>query len=114
MLMKRRVIRPGLGASFLSALAGVLVAFGTFVVLAMVGTAAGLAVGVPMDLAPGDWRRLETVIAAAAAVGAFVACLFGGYVAARLGGHDGLRPGVGVFALAGVEPGAPPPSGGGL
>jgi hypothetical protein len=88
-----------LGASLLAALAGVLVALGTFVVLAVLLAAAGLAIGVPMGLAPGDWRQLETVVAGAAALGAFVAYLFGGYVAARLGGHDGLHHGVRVFAL---------------
>jgi hypothetical protein len=52
-----------------------------------------------MGRAPGDWRQLETVVAGAVALGAFVAYLFGGYVAARLGGHDGLHHGVRVFAL---------------
>jgi MFS family permease len=88
-----------LGASLLAALAGVLVALGTFVVLAVLLAASGLAIGVPMGLAPGDWRQLETVVAGAVALGAFVAYLFGGYVAARLGGHDGLHHGVRVFAL---------------
>ena len=97
-----RTARSGprrLGASLLAALAGVLVALGTFVVLAVLLAAAGLAIGVPMGLAPSDWRQLETVVAGAAALGAFVAYLFGGYVAARLGGHDGLHHGVRVFAL---------------
>jgi hypothetical protein len=92
--------RPRLGASPLAALAGVLVAFGTFGVLAVLVAAAGMAIGVPLDLAPGDWQRLETAIAAAAALGALLAYLFGGYVAARLGGSDGLQHGLRVFTLA--------------
>jgi hypothetical protein len=91
--------RRRLGASLLAALAGVLVALGTFVVLAVLAGASALAIGVPMGLAPSDWRQLETVVAGAVAVGAFVAHLFGGYVAARLGGHDGFHHGVRVFAL---------------
>jgi MFS family permease len=97
---RERPDQPGLGASLLAALAGVLVAFGTFGVLAVVVAAVGMAIGVPLDLAPGDWRRLETAIAAAAALGALLAYLFGGYVAARLGGRDGLQHGLRVFTLA--------------
>jgi MFS family permease len=92
--------RRRLGASLLAALAGVLAAFGAFGVLAVLLAAMGLSIGVPLGLAPGDWRQLETVIAAAAALGSFVAYLFGGYVAARLGGRNGLQQGVRVFVLA--------------
>ena len=90
----------------LAALAGVLVAFGTFGVLAVLAGAAGLAVGVPLDLAPGDWQRLATIISLAAGALSLIAYFFGGYVAGRLGGRDGLQHGLRVFAMAVVVLGA--------
>jgi hypothetical protein len=85
----------------LAATAGVLAAFGSFLVLAMIVGAAWLAiVGVPLDLAPRDWHRLATVIALGAALISLLAYVFGGYVAARLGARDGLQHGLRVFALA--------------
>jgi MFS family permease len=87
--------------SILASIVGVLVAFGAFGVLAIVATAVGLAIGgMPLDLAPGDWQGLATLIALGAATVSLLAYLFGGYVAARLGGRDGLQHGLGVFALA--------------
>jgi hypothetical protein len=89
------------GAPMLAATAGVLASFGSFLVLAVLAGAAGLAiVGMPLDLAPGDWHRLATAIALGAALISLLAYLFGGYVAARLGGRDGLQHGLQVFALA--------------
>lgn len=89
------------GSSLLATAAGVLAAFGSFVVLAVVTGAAWLAiVGAPLDLAPRDWQRLATMMALGAAIVSLLAYLFGGYVAARLGGHDGLQQGMRVFALA--------------
>ncbi len=84
----------------LAAVAGVLVAFGSFGVLAVLAGAAGLAIGVPLDLAPQDWQQLATIISLAAAALSLLAYFFGGYVAGRLGGRDGLRHGLRVFALA--------------
>jgi hypothetical protein len=89
------------GSSALAAAAGVLAAFGSFVVLAVVAGAAWLAiVGMPLDLAPRDWQRLATMMALGSAALSLLAYLFGGYVAARLGGRDGLQQGLRVFALA--------------
>jgi hypothetical protein len=89
------------GASVLAAVAGVLTAFGSFVVLAVVAGAVGLAIlGMPLDLAPRDWQHLATVIALGSAAVSLLAYLFGGYVAARLGGRDGLQHGLRVFSLA--------------
>ena len=88
------------GASMLAAAAGVLAAFGCSLVLAVVAGAAWLSVvGMPLDLAPQDWHRLATVMALGAALIWLLAYLFGGYVAARLGGRDGLQHGFRVFAL---------------
>src|SRR6266498_3538510 len=85
----------------LAAVAGVLAAFGSFLVLAVIVGATSIAlIGMPLDLAPQDWHRLATVIALGAALVSLLAYLFGGYVAARLGGRDGLQHGLRVFALA--------------
>jgi hypothetical protein len=87
--------------SILASVVGVLVAFGAFGVLAIVASAVGFAIGgMPLDLAPGDWHGLATLIALCAATVSLLAYLFGGYVAARLGGSDGLQHGLSVFALA--------------
>ena len=89
------------GSSVLAATAGVLAAFGSFVVLAVVTGAAWLAiVGVPLDLAPRDWQRLATMMALGSAAVSLLAYLFGGYVAARLGRRDGFQQGLRVFGLA--------------
>src|SRR6266511_6496898 len=88
-------------ASMLAAAAGVLAAFGSFLVLAVIVGATSIAlIGMPLDLAPQDWHRLATVIALGAALVSLLAYLFGGYVAARLGGRDGLQHGLRVFGLA--------------
>jgi hypothetical protein len=85
----------------MASIVGVLVAFGASIVLAIVATAIALAIGgMPLDLAPGDWQGLATLIALGAATVSLIAYLFGGYVAARLGGRDGFQHGLGVFGLA--------------
>jgi MFS family permease len=83
----------------LATVAGVLAAFGSFVVLGVLAGAVGLAVvGLPLDLAPRDWNGLANGIAFGATVVSLLAYLFGGYVAARLAGSDGLQSGLRVFA----------------
>jgi hypothetical protein len=83
----------------LATVAGVLAAFGSFVVLGVVAGAVGLAiVGLPLDLAPRDWNGLANGIAFGATVVSLLAYLFGGYVAARLVGSDGIQSGLRVFA----------------
>jgi hypothetical protein len=83
----------------LATIAGVLAAFGSFVVLGVVAGAVGLAfVGLPLDLAPRDWNGLANGIAFGATVVSLLAYLFGGYVAARLVGSDGILSGLRVFA----------------
>lgn len=90
--------RPRRGRA-LATVAGVLAAFGTFVVLGVVAGAVGLAfVGLPLDLAPGDWNGLANGIAFGATVVSLLAYLFGGYVAARMAGSDGILSGLRVFA----------------
>jgi hypothetical protein len=65
--------------SLISVLAGVLVAYGAFAILAALVGAAATAIGLTNDLSRNDWDRLGTGSAIAAAVVLFLAYLFGGY-----------------------------------
>ena len=95
------VREAGLGRlSFPSILAGVLVAYGAFAVLAaLVGTVAA-AIGLNTDLNRNDWATLGLGSAVAVAVVLLVAYLFGGYVAGRMARRAGLLNGLAVFLLA--------------
>ena len=86
--------------SFISVLAGTLVAYGAFAVLAALLGAAAAAIGVDNGLSRNDWARLGTGSAIAAAVVLFLAYLFGGYVAGRMARRAGLLNGLAVFLLA--------------
>jgi hypothetical protein len=86
--------------SFLSVLAGVLVAYGAFAVLAALVGAAATAIGLTNDLSRNDWARLGTGSAIAAGVVLLLAYLFGGYVAGRMARRAGLLNGLAVFLLA--------------
>jgi hypothetical protein len=98
---KRLARQAGLGRlSFISVLAGVLVAYGAFAVLAaLVGTVA-VAISLDAELASNDWTTFGMGSAVTVTVVAFVAYLFGGYVAGRMARRAGLVNGVAVFALA--------------
>jgi hypothetical protein len=91
----------GLGRlSFPSILAGVLVAYGAFAVLAaLVGTVAA-AIGLNTDLNRNDWATLGVGSAIAVAVVLLLAYVFGGYVAGRMARRAGLLNGLAVFLLA--------------
>jgi hypothetical protein len=91
----------GLGRlSLPSVLAGVLVAYGAFAVLAaLVGTVAA-AIGLNTDLSRNDWAALGVGSAIAVAVVLLLAYLFGGYVAGRMARRAGLLNGLAVFLLA--------------
>jgi hypothetical protein len=86
--------------SFISVLAGVLVAYGAFAVLAALVGAVATAIGLSNDLSRNDWARLGTGSAIAAAVVLLLAYLFGGYVAGRMARRAGLLNGLAVFVLA--------------
>jgi hypothetical protein len=91
----------GLGRlSLPSVLAGVLVAYGAFAVLAALVGAAAAAIGLSTDLAGNDWATLGVGSAIALAVVLLVAYLFGGYVAGRMARRAGLVNGLAVFVLA--------------
>jgi hypothetical protein len=98
---KRLARQAGLGRlSFISALAGVLVAYGAFAVLAALVGAVAVALGLDAQLASNDWTTLGKGSAVTVTVVAFVAYLFGGYVAGRMARRAGLINGLAVFALA--------------
>jgi hypothetical protein len=100
---KRLARQAGLGRlSFISALAGVLVAYGAFALLAaLVGAVAvAVAIGLDTELASNDWTTFGMGSAVTVTVVAFVAYLFGGYVAGRMARRAGLVNGLAVFALA--------------
>jgi hypothetical protein len=91
----------GLGRlSLPSILAGVLVAYGAFAVLAaLVGTVTA-AIGLNAELNRNDWATLGVGSAIAVAVVLLLAYLFGGYVAGRMARRAGLLNGLAVFLLA--------------
>ena len=98
---KRLARQAGLGRlSFISALAGVLVAYGAFALLAALVGAVAVAIGLDTELASNDWTTLGRGSAVTVTVVAFVAYLFGGYVAGRMARRAGLVNGLAVFALA--------------
>jgi hypothetical protein len=91
----------GLGRlSLPSVLAGVLVAYGAFAVLAALVGAVAAAIGLNTDLAGNDWATLGVGSAIAAAIVLLLAYLFGGYVAGRMARRAGLLNGLAVFVLA--------------
>jgi hypothetical protein len=93
--------QAGIGKlSFISVLAGVLVAYGAFAVLVALAGAAAAALGLTSDLSANNWAELGVGSAIVAAVVLLVAYLFGGYVAGRMARRAGLLHGLGVFILA--------------
>lgn len=86
------------GFSLTSVLAGVLVAYGAFAILAGLAAAVVAAVGNDTDLTT-DWERLGTTGGLVVAGLLLVAYLFGGYVAGRMARRNGLVHGLGVLVL---------------
>lgn len=89
----------GFGAfSVTSVLAGVLVAYGAFAMLAGLATAAVDALNIDTDITT-DWERLGTSGGLVVAGLLFLSYLFGGYVAGRMARRNGLAHGAGVLIL---------------
>jgi hypothetical protein len=86
------------GFSVTSVLAGVLVAYGAFAILAGLAAAALDAFGDTTDLT-NDWEKLGTTGGIVVAGLLFLAYLFGGYVAGRMARRNGLAHGAGVLVL---------------
>ena len=88
----------GLGRlSVLSVLAGVLVSYGAFVVLAGVVTAAAGALHFDTNLTNQQWRQLGMAGGLLAGLVLFLSYLFGGYTAGRMARRAGMRNGLLVF-----------------
>ncbi|MGH9263857.1 MAG: TIGR04086 family membrane protein [Acidimicrobiales bacterium] len=84
--------------SFTSVLAGVLVAYGAFAVLAGIAAAVLGAVGDDTDLT-GNWEALGTTGGLVVAGLLFLSYLLGGYVAGRMARRNGIAHGFGVLLL---------------
>ena len=84
--------------SFISVLAGVLVAYGAFAVLAALAAAAAAAIGLNTDQSANNWAELGVGSAIVAAVVLLLAYLFGGYVAGRMARRAGLIHGLAVLS----------------
>jgi hypothetical protein len=98
---KRLARQAGLGrVSFISVLAGVLVAYGAFAVLAALVGAVAVAIGLDTELASNDWDTFGVGSAVTVTMVAFVAYWFGGYVAGRMARRAGLVNGLAVVVLA--------------
>jgi len=86
--------------SFVSVLAGVLVAYGAFAVIAGITGAVLSALGVDTEgLSNNDWRQLGIGTGIAVALSLFLSYLFGGYVAGRMARRGGAMNGLLVFVL---------------
>jgi hypothetical protein len=84
------VREAGLGKlSLPSVLAGVLVAYGAFAILAALAATAAAAIGLNTELNRNEWAALGTGSAIALAVVLLLAYLFGGYVAGRMARRAG-------------------------
>jgi hypothetical protein len=86
--------------SFISVLAGVLVAYGGLAVLLAAAYGITQAGGVAATLSFDDLARLSVGSATVIVAATLVSYLFGGYVAGRMARRAGLRNGFGVFVLA--------------
>lgn len=93
------------GYSLASVLAGVLVAYGAFAILAGLAAAVVGALDVDTDLST-DWETLGTTGGLVVAGLLLLSYLFGGYVAGRMARRNGLAHGAGVLVLSVVIVGA--------
>ena len=86
--------------SLVSALAGVLVAYGAVLILLAVAAGIGSALGFETSgISDNEWRDLGVGAAIALGVVLFASYFFGGYVAGRMGRRAGLTHGLLVFVL---------------
>jgi hypothetical protein len=87
--------------SLVSVVAGVVVAYGTLLVLLAVAAGIGSALGLETSgISDDEWRDLGVGAAATLAVVLFASSFFGGYVAGRMSRRGGPTHGVLVFVLA--------------
>jgi hypothetical protein len=86
--------------SFISVLAGVLVAYGGFAVLLAAASGIAQATGVADTLSFDDLSRLGLASGAVIVAAMLVSYLFGGYVTGRMARRAGLLNGLSLFVLA--------------
>lgn len=87
--------------SFVSILAGTLVAFGAVTLLAAAAGAVGSEMGLTTDgISNEEWRQAGIGATVAGALVLFASFFFGGYTAGRMGRRAGTTHGLGVFVLA--------------
>ena len=87
--------------SFLSVLAGTLVAFGAVALVAAGAGAAGSALGLDVDgISTDEWRRAGIVSAVVGGLVVFASFWFGGYTAGRMSRRAGARHGLLVFLFS--------------
>jgi hypothetical protein len=91
--------------SFISVLAGVLVAYGAFAVLAAIVGGTLDALGVEFDVGNYDWETVGGIGTAVIGIALFAAYFFGGYVAGRMAFRGGMTHGLLVFLLGVVVAG---------
>ena len=92
----------GFGAvSLPSILAGVLVAYGAFAILAAIAAAIVDAIGVDTDIISTDYEELSVAGGLITAAVLFLSYLFGGYVAGRMARRSGIVQGA-LVALLGL------------
>ena len=82
--------------SFVSVVAGFLVALGTIALIGGIAAAVGSGLGISTD----EWRQAGIAGAAVAALVLFASFFFGGYTAGRMSRRAGARHGVLVFLLS--------------
>ena len=98
---KEIVDEAGFGRiSWISILAGLITAYGTFAVVAAIVGSVLSSANVDTEFRTNDWTGSGAVAALAAAVTLRVAYLFGGYVAGRMARRAGSLHGVLVFVAA--------------
>lgn len=86
--------------SFVSVVAGFLVALGTIALIGGIAAAVGSGLGISTDgISTDEWQQAGIGGAIAAAAVFFVAFFFGGYTAGRMGRRAGFRHGLLVFGL---------------
>lgn len=85
--------------SLVSVLAGTLVAYGAFAVLAAIAAAVAKGVGFDTDLSTNEWEQLGAAGGAVIGVVLFASYYFGGYVAGRMARRAGAFNGFFVFVL---------------
>ncbi|MBV9411446.1 MAG: TIGR04086 family membrane protein [Acidimicrobiia bacterium] len=90
---------PALPVSGIAVMAGVLAAYGAFAVLISIVAAFANGAHSHQVLSGATWKQLGTGGGIVAGIVLFLAWAAGGFIAARMAGHDGIRHGIWVFVV---------------